>query len=229
MSAKRFFDPGLFRFLKQLAANNNRDWFNENKARYVSDVVAPATTLIESMEPRLATLTTHFRADPRRNGGSMMRIYRDTRFGNDKRPYKLNVGIQFRHEAGRDVHAPGFYLHLEPGDCFVAAGIWRPASPALRAIREFIADNPSSWRRARDASPFADHFTLSGESLKRPPRGFDADHPEIADLKRKDFIAFTPLTEAEVCGEGLADRITAAYGETAPLMRFLCAALDVPF
>ncbi len=116
-----------------------------------------------------------------------MRVYRDTRFANDKTPFKTNVGIQFRHELGKDVHAPGFYLHIEPGNCFLGAGIWRPESKVLAAIREFIADNPNGWREAVGARAFKKDWELVGTTLVRPPRGFEPDHPLIVDLKRKDF------------------------------------------
>lgn len=229
MKSDTTFGDELFPFLKALATHNERAWFHQHKQRYLDAVVAPATAFIEAMVPRLVTVSPHFRADSRRQGGSMMRIYRDTRFSRDKSPYKLNVGIQFRHEAGRDIHAPGFYVHIEPGDCFFAAGIWRPAPPALRGIRDFIADNPAGWRKARDDARFQARFALSGESLKRSPRGYPADHPEIDDLKRKDFIAVQPIADRDVLGAGFADRATAAFMDARPLARFLCAALDVPF
>ena len=229
MSSNAAFNEELFRFLRELAANNNRAWFVENRPRYLAAVADPAARFIEAMASHLISVSPHFRADPRRQGGSMMRIYRDTRFAKDKTPYKLNLGIQFRHEAGRDVHAPGFYVHIEPGACFLAAGIWRPASPALLQIREFISDNPAAWRRALNDEHFAARYQLSGESLKRPPRGFQADHPQIEDLKRKDFIAIHPIADEDVLGPGFADRATEAFMGARPLARLLCAALDVPF
>jgi uncharacterized protein (TIGR02453 family) len=142
------FEGELFAFLRELRQHNDRNWFEAYKPRYETAVRIPALAFIEAMGPRLATISPHFRALAKKSGGSLMRVYRDTRFSKDKTPYKTNVGIQFRHEAGRDVHCPGFYLHLEPGRCFLGAGIWRPDSKALRAIRDFIADNPGGWRKA---------------------------------------------------------------------------------
>jgi uncharacterized protein (TIGR02453 family) len=223
------FPKELFTFLRQIRRHNERAWFDANKSRYESAVRLPALTFIEAMGPRLATLSPHFRAVARKSGGSLMRIYRDTRYSRDKTPYKLNVGIQFRHEQGRDVHAPGFYLHLEPGRCFLGAGTWRPEAPALRRIRDFIADNPGGWRRAVGDRRFRVRFTLDGESLVRPPRGYPPDHPLIDDLKRKDFIAIHDFADAKALDDDFADWVTAAYRTTAPLMRYLCQALEVPF
>ena len=158
-----------------------------------------------------------------------MRVYRDTRFGRDKTPYKTNVGIQFRHEMGRDVHAPGFYVHLEPGAHFIGIGLWRPEPAALQRIRQHIADHAGAWKRARDARSFGGRFELAGASLVRPPRGFDPDHRYIEDLKRKDFIARRPLSDAEILAPDFVDRVMADFSASKPFMRFLCKALDIPF
>ena len=125
--AQSYFSPAVFTFLKDVAANNNRPWWEDNKDRYISLIREPAKEFIEDFGPRLQAISEHFVADSRTNGGSLMRPYRDTRFSKDKTPYKTNIGIQFRHERGKDVHAPGFYIHIAPerllGGCgAVAAG-----------------------------------------------------------------------------------------------------------
>src|SRR5918996_3776624 len=144
----RSFGPELFRFLRDLEANNDRTWFNANKDRYEREVRDPALDFVEDFAPRLAEISQHFVADPRPSGGSLFRIHRDTRFSKDKSPYKTHVGIHFRHERAKDVHAPGFYLHLEPRSVFVGAGIWHPNSPTLAKIRAAIADDAEAWLRA---------------------------------------------------------------------------------
>ena len=168
-------------------------------------------------------------ASDRRIGGSLMRVYRDTRFSKDKTPYKTNVGIQFRHEFGRDVHAPGFYVHVAPDECFLALGVWRPDRNALRRIRQAILDEGDRWRRATRDQKFRRHFELAGDSLKRPPRGFPADHPLVEDLKRTDFIGLGELGEQDVLDEAFPDAVAARFAAGRPLMRFLCGALEVPF
>src|SRR5918996_1661223 len=144
----RSFGPELFRFLRDLEANNDRTWFNANKDRYEREVRDPALDFVEDFAPRLAEISQHFVADPRPSGGSLFRIHRDTRFSKDKSPYKTHVGIHFRHELAKHAHTPGFYLHLQPGSVFVGVGIWHPDPPALLRIREAIAGDPSAWRRA---------------------------------------------------------------------------------
>ncbi|HZD04000.1 MAG TPA: TIGR02453 family protein, partial [Longimicrobiales bacterium] len=136
------FSPALFRFLQDLADHNDRDWFDANRHRYEEDVREPALRFILAFGPRLKEISPHFRADPRKQGGSLFRIHRNLRFQPDAPPYKTHTGIQFRHEAGRDAHAPGFYLHLEPGGCFVGVGTWRPDSTTLKVIREAIVADP---------------------------------------------------------------------------------------
>ena len=119
------FPPETLKFLKQLERNNNREWFAANKSRYEEAVLEPALDFIATMDPKIQALSDHFVAIPKRVGGSLMRVYRDTRFGKDKTPYKTNIGIQFRHEYAKYVHAPGYYLHIDNTGCFLAAGIWR--------------------------------------------------------------------------------------------------------
>jgi uncharacterized protein (TIGR02453 family) len=223
------FQPAIFEFLEQLADNNNRPWFLENKPRYESEVLQPALAFIRAFQPRLKKISQHFVAGDQRVGGSLMRVYRDTRFIKDGRPYKTNVGIQFRHELGRDIHAPGFYVHVAPGECFLAVGLWRPEAEPLGQVRQAIFEEPDRWRRARDDRKFTARFALDGDSLRRPPRGFPADHPAIEDLKRTDFIAVESLEERDVLKKGFLDYVAASFMASRPFMRFLCAAVKVPF
>ena len=128
----------LFTFLAELKDNNDREWFQANKARYEERVKAPLLAFIAGFDERLARLSAHYVADPRPVGGSLFRIYRDVRFSKDKSPYKTAAGIHFRHERGKDAHAPGYYLNLEPGECFAACGLWMPASAQAQQIRAAI-------------------------------------------------------------------------------------------
>ncbi len=224
------FPKGCIPFLKKLAKNNDRAWFSEHKQRYEDDVRTPALQFIEVMGPQLKKhLSPHFLALPKKVGGSLMRVYRDTRFANDKTPLKTNVGIQFRHELGRDVHAPGFYVHIEPGNCFLGAGIWHPESKVLGAIREFIADNPNAWKQATGAPAFRRNWALVGDTLVRPPRGFDAGHELIVDLKRKDFIACMNFDDAEIGSPKFVDFTIRHYKQCAALMSYLCMAVEADY
>ena len=214
-------------FLRALSANNNRDWFNENKPVYELDVRQPALTFIERMAPRLAEISPHFLAIAKKSGGSLMRVYRDTRFARDKTPYKTNIGIQFRHEQGRDVHAPGYYVHIDPQSVFVGVGLWRPDSQALGKIRDHLVEVGDAWIAARDDTAFQAYFNLSGEALKRAPRGYSPDHPLIEDLKRKDFIAISELSHEDVLSPDFIDAVCQRYHAADSYMRFLCKAIEV--
>jgi uncharacterized protein (TIGR02453 family) len=224
--ATRAFSPALFAFLRELQANNDREWFKANKARYEDSVQEPALAFIAGFQERLDAISPHFTADARPVGGSLFRIHRDTRFSKDKTPYKSHSGIQFRHETGKDAHAPMFYLHLAPGQVFAAGGSWRPDSALLARIRELIDSDGEAWDEAKElAAP----VRLSGECLKRPPAGYAADHPRIEDLKRKDFVAVVDLRERDVTAAGFEDRLAEAYAGMTPLVRFLCRAAEVAF
>ena len=115
MAGKRYasFTPQSVAFLSELKANNNRDWFKENKTRYEELVLDVALNFIQSMQGPLEEIAPNFTAIPKRMGGSLMRVYRDTRFSKNKTPYKTNIGIQFRHEQAKDVHSPGYYVHID--------------------------------------------------------------------------------------------------------------------
>lgn len=224
-----FFSNASFRFLRELKENNNRLWFEENKARYEADLKEPAQRLILAVGEKLGRVSEELRADPRGNGGSLFRIYRDVRFSNDKSPYKTAVGIQFRHSRGKDAHAPGLYLHIEPSGCFFGCGVWHPASPALKAIREHMVEDPKGWSRATVSGPFANTFELEGDSLTRMPRGFDPGHPLASEIRRKDFMGLAPVTAAEIKSDELPDRIIELGMIARPMMQYLCTALEVPF
>ncbi len=226
---KRHFTPSLFTFLKDLDANNEREWFHEHKDRYLNSVQEPAMEFIIDFKPKLEKISPHFTAEAKTVGGSLFRIQRDTRFSKDKTPYKQNTGMQFRHEAGKDAHAPGFYLHLQPGECYAGVGLWRPETKVAYQIREHIAEHPAEWKKATQGKRFTDVWKLSGESLVRTPKGFDDDHPLIEDLKRKDFIASTRLTQKQITSEGFLDEYTKLNKRAAPFMEFLCEAVGVPF
>ena len=214
----------VFAFLAELRRHNNREWFNENKDRYLAEVGDPMLALIASLAPGLARISRHLSVDPRPSGGSLMRIYRDTRFSRDKTPYKTNVGIHFGLKAPRDFEAPGYYLHLEPGSVFMGAGLWHPGADALRAIREAIVKDPGGWQQARRPGLSHDEVTL-----KRPPRGFDPDHPLIEDLKRLSFTTGTEFSERQACAPDFPARFVAASRRATPLMRFLARALGLAF
>jgi len=220
-----YFTPKTFQFLRELAGNNDRTWFAANKARYEDHVKVPALRFIQDFSARLRAISPHFSAGPR----SLFRIHRDTRFSKDKSPYKTHTGIQFRHDRGGDVHAPGFYLHIEPGACFVGLGLWHPDGPTTRKIREAIVEDPAAWKKAAHGKRFTAVFEMSGDRLSRPPRGFDPEHPLVEDLMWKDFIGGRSLTQAFVTSPDLPTELAGVFSAGSDFMAFLCRATEVPF
>ncbi len=223
------FRPALFTFLEDLKRNNNRDWFQANKGHYEDLIKEPALEFIASFAPHLRRISPHFQAIPKASGGSLFRIYKDVRFSKDKLPYKTVVGIHFRHQRARDAHAPSFYLHIAPGEIFVGAGIWRPDGPALKSIRDRLVADPGGWTKAISSKPFRARWRLEGEALKRPPRGYDPDHPLVEDLQRKDFIAVSRLTREKFLAPDFPRQFAQLCRQGAPLTRYLCDAVGVSF
>src|SRR5262245_849613 len=190
MSTFKGLPKDFFAFFKELAKNNERPWFEENKQRYKESVVAPLSDFIAAMAPRVAKVSKYITVDPRPNGGSMFRIYRDVRFSKDKSPYKNHGGVQFRHALGKDAHAPGFYMHFADDEVFYGGGIWMPESDALTKVRRAIEGNAKGWKKITEDKGFTKAFSdgVEGEALSRPPKGFDAEHAYINDIKRKSFF-----------------------------------------
>ncbi|MCZ4281095.1 DUF2461 domain-containing protein [Kiloniella laminariae] len=223
------FPKAGFDFLDELKENNTRDWFQANKKRYRETLQDPLLDFIQAMVDPLAELTPHFVADARRNGGSMFRIHRDVRFSKDKRPYKEHAACHFRHGLGRDVHAPGFYVHLATDEVFYGAGIWLPPSDALYKIRRAITDRPEAWSKVIEDKALKKMFGgVGGDGLQRPPKGFTAASPHLDDLKRKTFFLMHRASpEAAQKPEFLQD-VVKSYKAAMPMMHFLCKAVDVP-
>ncbi len=217
----------LFVFLSELKKNNNRDWFQDNKDRYENDVKDPLLTFIAAFAERAPEISSSIMVIPRVSGGSLFRIYRDMRFSKDKTPYKTGAGLHFRHKRGKDVHAPGYYLHLEPGEVFAGCGIWKPNTETVTKIRTKIANHPDQWLNIIQDKKFKITFTLGGDSLIRPPKGFDPDHALIEDLKRKDYLASIVLNEKIVCQPDFLDYYVELCKTAAPFMEFLTRAVGL--
>jgi uncharacterized protein (TIGR02453 family) len=229
MSEFNGFPKDFFAFFKELKKNNNRDWFADNKPRYYESVVNPISEFIVAIRPRLQKISPHYKADPKPHGGSMFRIYRDTRFSKDKTPYKTHAACQFRHEAGKDAHAPGFYVHIETDGIHFGGGIWRPPSKQLGLIRDFIVDNPSAWDKLIKSAAIKKAGGIRGDSLKRPPRGFDAEARHIVDLKRKSFYVMLEADAGLALSPDFVNESAKAFRTAAKLNHFVCDAIELPF
>ena len=223
------FDRSLVRFLNELKRNNNTPWFHQNRDRYEAEVREPVLDFIRAIAPAIDRISHHVLVSDSKVAGSMMRPFRDTRFSSSKLPYKTNVGIQFRHEQGEDAHAPGLWMHIEPREFWLAVGMWKCDPKTLALVRRRIADHPDEWLAARDDRAFRRVWEIVGDSLKRPPRGFDPDHPLIDDLKRTEFLGLREMSMAELYRKDVVDRVAASYAASRPYMTFLCRALELPF
>lgn len=221
------FRPAAFRFLRDLARNNEKAWFEANRDVYDREVREPMRLLVEALDARLGSIAPEIVGDPRR---SMFRIHRDIRFSRDKSPYKTNAGAWLYHrDAGRKVGAvgegggAGFYFHIDPTRCFMAGGIWMPARPALLRIREAIRAQPTALARLTSAPPFRRRFDgLNQEAkLRLVPRGFPPDHLAAEWLKLQSFTAHAPIEQSIVTSPRLVDRLCRDFGLLVPLVRWL--------
>lgn len=225
MPPNGYFGPDFFQYLAELRMNNDREWFNANKSRYESDLRDPLLAFIADFRERIGDVSSHYVAEPKASGGSMFRIYRDVRFARDKSPYHTDAWAHFWHEAGKKVPAPGFYLHLSTDDVFGGGGMWQPDSATLARIRTSIANNSSRWEKAlKDTG-----LPLEGDTLKRPPKGYGADHPMIDYLKHKSFVMSSRLTHDQAASDEFVDLYVDACKKVSPMMKFLVESLGLPF
>ncbi|MBK8207398.1 MAG: TIGR02453 family protein [Planctomycetes bacterium] len=216
------FDPDLLKFMGELKRNNNRDWFNTNKKRFEASVQAPALAFIRAMAPRLKKVSKSLNADDSKSGGSLFRIYRDVRFAKDKRPYQDYVAMRFLHDKPA---GPGCYIAITAADVTLGAGVWQPDKGPLESIRKAIAAGPRAWAKAKAATG----WELGGETLARPPKGFDKDNPAIDDIKRKDFVLFKKLKPQTILDKDFDAKVAAEYATAKPFLKFLAEALKLPF
>lgn len=229
MSTFEGFPRDTIRFLTDLENNNSREWFAEQRDRYENSFLEPSLSFIRAMEKPLQKIAPLLLAEPKKMGGSLMRVFRDTRFSKDKTPYKTNIGIQFRHQSGKDVHAPGIYIHIASDGCFLGAGVWRPPSDALKAIRKHVSDHPQAWGKVKRHKGFSTSFEVYDDRLKTVPRGYDKQDPLIDDLRLKSYLGMVPLTRKMVESGELVPTATKLVKNASPLMVFLCEALNLPY
>lgn len=231
MSVNEFsgFRPDALRFLRDLARNNRREWFEAHRETYEVEVQQPLLALLDELDVRLASLAPELAADRKR---SVFRIYRDIRFSKDKSPYKTHVAFWVGHRAFEGsrpaIHGgAGIYFHLEPGRSIIAGGMWMPPAPALAKIRAALNDDLAGFEAARRRlrPTFGE---LSQESvMKRPPRGFGTDHPAAKWLRYRSFTASRPVAGVDLRRPDLPDRLGRAYKPIIPLIRWLNTALGL--
>ena len=218
-----YFTDDLFRFLTRLKRNNNREWFQRHKPEYEMHCKDAALRFIHDFAGPLHDISPYLVADARPSRGSLFRIYRDTRFATDKRPYKTNLAMRFSH-SGKDVHSPGFYLHLEPGASFAAAGLWRPEPPVLLKVRTAMVSRVDEWRDIRHLLNWDD-----ASALTRPPRGYPSNFEFMDDLKLKDLGTSLEFSDKQVTSPRFMQTFTKACEQMAPLARFFSQALGLKF
>ncbi len=228
------FHPAALKFLRALARNNRREWFEENRETYEREVKRPLQLLVEEVDARLGTIAPEITGNPKR---AVFRIYRDVRFSRDKSPYKTNAACWFHHrDAGHSVGTQavhggaGLYFQIAPGDSMIAGGIWMPPSSALKVLREAVANRHDELDAILHNASFRRAFgKLSEESvLKRPPRGFAADSAAAHLLRFKSFTVARALTEDEVLSPRLPDILARRYTTLLPFVRWLNSTLGLP-
>lgn len=233
MSDFHGFPAAAFTFLRGLKRHNAKPWFEDHRDVYEAAVRDPMRQLIEAVDLKLGHLAPEIVGDPKR---SMFRIYRDVRFSSDKSPYKTWASAWFYHRdagkgVGQDAHGgAGFYFHLEPGGCELAAGLWMPEKNALAKIRDAIADDHVTFQKILAAPAFKRIYKkLSPQAvLTRTPRGYPPEHPAEGWLRYKSFTSSIAFTDTQVRSPRLPDLIARRYAAMVPLVRWLNTALGYP-
>jgi len=222
----KYFTPEFFAFFRDLAKNNNKEWFTKNKERYEKAVQEPSLQFVRDAGSRLQKISSYIVADAKPFGGSLSRIYRDIRFSPDKSPYKTEVGIHFWHAKapGPEEMAPGYYLHMSSGETMAHSGVWHPDAPTLKKIRDRIVEEPDTWKKV-----LRSRVSVEGDSLKRPPPGYDPNHPLIQDLRRKDFVSSRRFRDNQATSPEFLDSFIEACVSMDPLNRFLAGAIGLPW
>lgn len=195
-------------FLKELSENNNRDWFTENKQRYV----VQHENTIEFADEVLSLMQKHDSIENPTGKKSLMRIYRDVRFSKDKSPYKTNWAGYFKRAS--DQLRGGYYFHLEPGNCFVGGGFWKPNSADMKLIRDAFVADEREIRAVLTNPKFVQFFGkdgLHGEELKNAPRGYDKESSALDLLKLKQFLIRKDFTDKEVLSPDFAQKVNEAF------------------
>ncbi len=212
------FQPEAVQFLADLAANNDRAWFQPRKAEYERLLKGPLEALCVALAERFEARELPLTADPAR---SPFRIYRDVRFSRDKSPYKTNIGAAFPWTGPGDAR-PGGYFHLAPGEAFVGGGMWHPEKASLAAFRRLLDTDPGRVHAATDDPAFVATFgRVNGDRLTRVPQGYRPDHPEAELLKLKDVTFAHRLSDADVAAADLPDRLVESLRAAVPVMRLL--------
>lgn len=213
------------KFLADLAENNDRDWFNARKKIYTDMIVTPAVAFVEALGGRLQYISPHIQYDTRTNGqGSLMRIYRDTRFSADKSPYKSWVGIRFWEGAGKASNNPGFFFGFDATSGGLHVGMHGFDKAMLAAYREAVNDDAlgSELEAILKAVRGAGDYEIRGQHYKKVPRGFEADHPRADLLRYNTLYASSPGIEpAVLASPGLVDVVTDECEKMAPVQQWL--------
>jgi uncharacterized protein (TIGR02453 family) len=217
-SAPRF-PPDTIRFLRALTRNNRREWFNARKDQYQAHVRAPMIAVIERLAVDFRAFAPELVASPKL---SMYRIHRDTRFSENKTPYKTHVAAVFPWRGLPKHEGAGVYFHVAPDGVWIGGGMYAPQTPQLHAVREHVAANVRRLRAIVESTPFKKTVgTLEGERLQRVPRGFPKDHEAAEYLKYRQFLAGRELPASIATSPLFYRTLISVFRQVAPLVRFL--------
>lgn len=211
-------------FLQALKENNNRDWFNDHKMEYEA-ARKEVEQLVDFLIHEIGEFDSIFGNVTAKE--TLFRIYRDIRFSKDKTPYKTSMGSYIAPSGRKSMYA-GYYLHIEPGNSFLAGGAYRPPADKLKLIRTEIVYNSRSFLQLIQSEDFIKNFDrLQGAQLKRPPVGFPADFEHMDLLKYKDFTVFHPVDDASLMLPGFPEKAIQLFKKMKPLNDFLNHAMEL--
>jgi uncharacterized protein (TIGR02453 family) len=214
--AKPYLRPEALKFLRNLARNNDREWFNPRKAIYEAELKEPMLAIVRKVTDAMIDFApNHMRPAEK----SLFRIYRDTRFSSDKRPYKTHVAAWWSHQGLQKTSGAGYYFHISPKEVVVAAGSYMPDKDQLAAIRHWLLDNHSEFRKLLRRPALRKAFVeFEGERLSRPPKGFPKDHPGLDLIQCRQWGLSATLPAAAALKPDLAATIVRHFRLAAPMV-----------
>ncbi|MBR9975801.1 MAG: DUF2461 domain-containing protein [Bacteroidetes bacterium] len=213
------FPKDTLRFLRELKKNNSREWFTENKHRYEQAIKEPMLMLLESLAARLRVAHPDIVLEPKK---AMYRIYRDVRFSADKSPYKEWVAAAFTYRGFDRKQDAAFYFHFSPEEFGIGGGLYAPTGDRLKNVRKAIDADASPLHAILKEKSFRKYFgELQGEELARVPQGFDKEHPEVALLRKKQFLCWATQPTSALADAAVVELLLAHFSAMAPFVRWL--------
>lgn len=210
------FRPEALKFLRDLARHNDREWFTPRKAEFEALLKEPMLAVVRKVTDAMIDFAPHHVRPAEK---SLFRIYRDTRFSNNKLPYKTHVAAWWSHQGLQKTSGAGYYFHVSAKEMVIAAGAYMPEKDQLAAIRHWLLDNHAEFRKLLQKPAVRRAFTeFEGNALTRPPKGFPSDHPALDLIQCRQWGLSATLPAAEALEPDVAATVIRHFKLATPVV-----------